>query len=146
MAPSCAVRAEAVGGDVMISVTDEGVGIPLEDLPHVFDSFFRVRRGDRTAPGTGARAGDARGLVEAMGGRIDAQSPSPDAPRDRVSGLGCYRSAAGGGDMSSQVRPGALPLHQAGAVGPRPHFIFVPSLIPTASSIGWSVSLIYCPL
>ncbi len=75
------VRAEAVGGDVMISVTDEGVGIPLEDLPHVFDSFFRVRRGDRTAPGTGLGLAIARGLVEAMGGRIDAQSPSPDAPR-----------------------------------------------------------------
>jgi two-component system sensor histidine kinase KdpD len=75
------VRAEAMGGDVDISVTDEGVGIPPEDLPHVFDSFFRVSRGDRTAPGTGLGLAIARGLVEAMGGRIEAQSPSPDAPR-----------------------------------------------------------------
>jgi two-component system, OmpR family, sensor histidine kinase KdpD len=75
------VRAEPRGTNVAISVTDEGVGIPPEDLPHVFDSFFRVRRGDRTAPGTGLGLAIARGLLEAMGGHIEAQSPSPDAPR-----------------------------------------------------------------
>jgi two-component system sensor histidine kinase KdpD len=74
------VRAAASGADVAITVTDEGVGIPKEDLPHVFDSFYRVRRGDRTSAGTGLGLAIARGLLEAMGGRIDAQSPSPDAP------------------------------------------------------------------
>jgi len=73
------VRAEEEAGQVAIMVIDEGVGIPAEDLPHVFDSFFRVRHGDRTAPGTGLGLAIARGLVEAMGGRIEAHSPSPDA-------------------------------------------------------------------
>jgi two-component system sensor histidine kinase KdpD len=75
------VHAAAMRSEVAISVTDEGVGIPADDIAHVFDSFFRVRRGDRTAPGTGLGLAIARGLVEAMGGRIMAQSPSPHAHR-----------------------------------------------------------------
>lgn len=73
------IRAEAEAGRVAIMIIDEGLGIPAEDLPHVFDSFFRVRRGDRTAPGTGLGLAIARGLVEAMGGRIEARSPGPEA-------------------------------------------------------------------
>jgi len=75
------VRIGAEHGEVSVAVTDEGVGIPLDDLPRVFDSFFRVQRRDRTAPGTGLGLAIARGLVEAMNGRIDARSPRPDAPR-----------------------------------------------------------------
>ena len=63
-------------------MADEGVGIPLADMPHVFDSFYRARRGDRVAPGTGLGLAIARGLVEAMGGTIEAVSPRPDLPRD----------------------------------------------------------------
>jgi len=80
------VQASAQGGEVAITVTDEGVGIPSDDLAHVFDSFFRVRRGDRTAPGTGLGLAIARGLIEAMGGRIEAQSPSPHAHRHSFPG------------------------------------------------------------
>jgi len=75
------IHASAHRAEVAISVTDEGVGIPPDDILNVFDSFFRVRRGDRTAPGTGLGLAIARGLVEAMGGRIEAQSPSPQAHR-----------------------------------------------------------------
>ena len=60
-------RAEGEGAS--LSVADEGVGIAADDLPHVFDSFFRARRGDRVAPGTGLGLAIARGMVEAMGGR-----------------------------------------------------------------------------
>ena len=76
------IRVSAERGQVSIAVADEGVGIPLGDLPHVFDSFYRASRGDRVAPGTGLGLAIARGLVEAMGGVIDAVSPRPDLPRD----------------------------------------------------------------
>jgi two-component system sensor histidine kinase KdpD len=76
------VRVIAERAQVCIAVADEGVGIPPADLPHVFDSFYRARRGDRVAPGTGLGLAIARGLVEAMGGTIEAVSPRPDLPRD----------------------------------------------------------------
>ncbi len=72
--------------EVAIAVADEGVGIPAADLPHVFDSFYRARRGDRVAPGTGLGLAIARSMVEAMGGSIEAASPRPDLPRDGAPG------------------------------------------------------------
>jgi two-component system sensor histidine kinase KdpD len=81
------VSAHPQGGRVRLSIADEGPGISAEDLPHVFDSFFRTRRQDRTVPGTGLGLAIARGLTEAMGGTIEARSPRPDAPRDGAPGL-----------------------------------------------------------
>jgi len=71
---------------VLLSVADEGVGIAPEDLPHVFDSFYRAKRGDRVAPGTGLGLAIAHGLMEAMGGSIEAISPRPDAPAEGAPG------------------------------------------------------------
>ena len=68
--------------EVVVAVADEGVGIPVADLPHVFDSFYRARRGDQVAPGTGLGLAIARGMVAAMDGTIEAASPRPDLPRD----------------------------------------------------------------
>ncbi|MDB5984972.1 MAG: sensor histidine kinase KdpD [Nevskia sp.] len=58
-----------------VSVRDEGPGIPEEDLPRVFDKFFRVRQAsDRGRSGTGLGLAICRGFVEAMGGRIYARN------------------------------------------------------------------------
>ncbi|MBN1889197.1 MAG: HAMP domain-containing histidine kinase [Thermoflexales bacterium] len=59
---------------VRIEVSDTGVGIPAQHLPHVFEDYFRVRR-DEFVPGAGLGLCTARRIVEAHGGQIWAQSP-----------------------------------------------------------------------
>ncbi len=81
-----AISARRSGGKIALSISDEGVGIPAEDLPHVFDSFFRATRGDRVAPGTGLGLAIAKAFTEAMGGSIRAQSPRFDLPADGAPG------------------------------------------------------------
>lgn len=70
------VYARRDGRDVLISVTDLGRGIPPEDLDRVFEKFYRRGKPDGRAPGTGLGLSIARGFVEAMGGKIHAESPA----------------------------------------------------------------------
>lgn len=62
----------ADGASVVLQVIDEGPGIPAEDLERVFDSFYRVRKGDQVRAGTGLGLSICRGFVAAMGGSIVA--------------------------------------------------------------------------
>jgi PAS domain S-box-containing protein len=66
------VRVEPRADEVCLSVTDSGPGIPEADLPHIFDRFTRAGKGSR--PGTGLGLSIAKGIVEAHGGRIWAES------------------------------------------------------------------------
>jgi len=60
---------------IQLSVSDTGAGIPPEDLPHIFDRFYRFDRSRSRAAGvTGLGLAIARQLVEAHGGRISAES------------------------------------------------------------------------
>lgn len=73
------VRATAIpqaGRDtIMVSVVDTGEGIAAEDLPHIFDRFWRTDRArSREKGGTGLGLAIARSLVEAHGGHIWAES------------------------------------------------------------------------
>lgn len=60
---------------VVISITDSGIGIPAEDIPHLFQKFYRVDNSDtREIGGTGLGLYLCRRLVETMGGRIWVES------------------------------------------------------------------------
>jgi two-component system sensor histidine kinase KdpD len=71
-----AVHARRVGLEVLISVTDEGPGIKPADLGKIFEKFYQGGRPDGRKTGVGLGLSIARGLVEAMGGRIWAESPA----------------------------------------------------------------------
>jgi signal transduction histidine kinase len=73
---SIRLRAEGTGEGVRIAVVDTGRGIPAEDLPYVFDRFWRGDRARSHAGGAGSGLGlaIARQLVEAHGGRIGVES------------------------------------------------------------------------
>jgi two-component system sensor histidine kinase KdpD len=70
------VHARPEGANVLISVTDDGPGIKSTDLERVFEKFFRGGRPDGRRAGTGLGLSISRGLVEAMGGKIWAESPA----------------------------------------------------------------------
>jgi len=67
------VRAQVVSGHLQIEVADRGMGIPPEDLQHVFDKFYRVQRPGHVS-GTGLGLSICKGIVEAHGGFIVAES------------------------------------------------------------------------
>jgi signal transduction histidine kinase len=66
------VRAAADRDHVRFVVEDDGAGIAEEDLPHIFDRYWKMDRADRSGSGLGLSI--ARGLVELHGGRITVES------------------------------------------------------------------------
>jgi two-component system sensor histidine kinase KdpD len=70
------VHARQEGEKVVISVTDDGPGVKPADLGRIFEKFYRGGRADGRKAGTGLGLSICKGLVEAMGGTIEAQSPA----------------------------------------------------------------------
>jgi signal transduction histidine kinase len=69
------VAAVKQGDWVEVSVSDTGEGIPVEDLPYIFERFYRVDRSRaRATGGSGLGLTIAKRLVEAHGGKITVQS------------------------------------------------------------------------
>ncbi len=67
------IAAHSKGGTALLTVSDTGMGIPAEDLPHVFKRFYR---GDKSRTGGNAGLGLAisKAIIEAHGGMIEVSS------------------------------------------------------------------------
>ncbi|MCL5951766.1 MAG: ATP-binding protein [Chloroflexi bacterium] len=69
------VRVNATNSAIKISVSDNGTGIAPEDVPHVFDRFYRADKSrTRASGGSGLGLAIVKQLVEAHGGRVGVES------------------------------------------------------------------------
>ena len=80
-----AIKFTAAGGEIAVDasaenepeliITDTGLGIPADDLPHVFDRFYRSATADQTAtPGPGLGLAIVRSIIDAHHGSIRVHS------------------------------------------------------------------------
>ncbi len=74
---SITLRARETDDHIEVAVMDTGIGIAPDDLPHLFNEFFRGK-GGATAKGTGLGLSIVRRIVEAHQGKIWAESPYAD--------------------------------------------------------------------
>ena len=75
------IRTRVAGGTVIADVTDDGCGIPPEDLPRIFDPFFTTRP---VGAGTGLGLSICHGIVADHGGRIEVESTPGRGTRFRI--------------------------------------------------------------
>jgi two-component system phosphate regulon sensor histidine kinase PhoR len=69
------VRLSIQNGNVVVSITDTGIGIPADDIPRVFERFYRVDRArSRESGGTGLGLSLVRHVVERSDGSLDVTS------------------------------------------------------------------------
>jgi signal transduction histidine kinase len=69
-----AIELGVEGTRARVVIRDAGIGIPPEDLPHVFDRFYRSPRAPKDAEGTGLGLTIVKRIIEGHGGAIHAES------------------------------------------------------------------------
>ena len=89
--------------DGVIHVKDTGVGIPAEDLPHVFDMFMQVDRSlEKSQGGLGVGLTIVKRLIEMHGGSVEARSEGPGLGSEFIIRL---PTAASPAEQPSPARP-----------------------------------------
>src|SRR6185369_17454533 len=102
------VRAERCGDEFWITVRDTGPGIAADELPHVFERYWKARPASQSGAGLGLYI--AKGIVEAHGGRIWAESSAGGARL--IFTLPLTRRAATDSSLASGRHSGAVERRQ----------------------------------
>jgi len=93
-----AVRIDAEGDEVILRVSDTGIGIPSRDLDRIFERFYRVDRArSRETGGTGLGLAIVKHVVENHGGEIGVESELGRGTTFRIS----FPAASRPGDAQS---------------------------------------------
>ncbi len=68
------IRLKQKTKSILLTIEDNGRGIPEESLPYIFDKFYRVPQEEADAPGTGLGLAIAKRIIESHGGTISVES------------------------------------------------------------------------
>jgi signal transduction histidine kinase len=71
---SVLIRAWAEENSTCISIADSGLGIPEQDIPHLFEKFYRVHETEGRVSGTGLGLSICKEIVQGHGGRMEVKS------------------------------------------------------------------------
>lgn len=147
--PEGAIEVDVTGDDtsVTISIKDSGIGIPQEDIGHLFQKFYRVDNSDtREIGGTGLGLYLCRRLVEAIGGQIWVESTYQEGSTffvklPRIDAVAAHQEIeAAGEDANAPQTPTAsvaeLPVEPLPStpIVPAPQPPAAPAAAPTAPS------------
>ena len=79
------LKAHKAGGKIELSASDNGKGFTKEDLPHIFERFYKGDKShDRNVSGAGLGLSIAKTLTEALGGRIEAENESSGGAKVKI--------------------------------------------------------------
>ncbi len=78
------VTLSEAAGEVTVRIRDHGTGIAAEDLPHVFERFYRADRARGAHGGSGIGLTVARELIAANAGSVDVESTGPEGTTFRI--------------------------------------------------------------
>ena len=114
------VSAARAGVHVALSVSDDGIGLSADRLPHLFRKFSPNRDDDR-APGSGLGLAICKGIIETHGGRIWAESDGPGQGARFTFTLPTVEETG----YPAPTQPGHAPTHQPPAVLDRTRILVV---------------------